>query len=98
MNTCSFTIHFKIISVCSKVFVKCKATILSNPHNYPSNDSGRITNTELQLERILLKFHYIEEEHDMCKGQLKHVDMSVRTKRYLRFGAYVCSKLEWHTN
>ena len=38
--------------------------------NYPSDDFDQITNTKLWLERILLKFQYIEEEIDMCKGQL----------------------------
>ena len=38
-----------------------------SPHSYPSNDSDRITNDiELWLERILVKFQYI----DMCKWEL----------------------------
>ena len=43
---------------------------LFNPRKYPSNDNDRATNTELWLERILLKFQYIEEGSDMCKGEL----------------------------
>ena len=42
----------------------------STLHNYPSDDCDRITNTELWLERVLLKFQYIEEENDMCKEEL----------------------------
>ena len=43
---------------------------LFNPCNYPSNDSDRITNTELWLERMLLKFQYTREESAMCKEEL----------------------------
>ena len=32
-NTCPITIHFKTISVCSKVFVECNAAKLFNPRN-----------------------------------------------------------------
>ena len=46
------------------------ATKFFSPRNYPSNDSDRITNTELWFESIWLKFHYIEEESDICKGEL----------------------------
>ena len=46
------------------------AAKLLSPRNYPSDDNDRITNTELWLKRILLKFQYNEEESDMCKGEL----------------------------
>ena len=38
-------------------------------------------------------FQYTKEESDMCKGEFleftEHVNMSMRTKRYLRLDAYV---------
>ena len=40
-----------------------------SPHNYPSDDSDQITNTELWPEKILLKFQYTEEENDICKAK-----------------------------
>ena len=46
------------------------ATKLFSSCNYPSNDYDQITNIELWLERILLKFQYIDEEIDICKGEL----------------------------
>jgi hypothetical protein len=61
----------KIISVSSKVFVECNTTNFFSPCNLSSNDSDHITNTELWLGRLLLlKSQYIEEENDMCKGEL----------------------------
>ena len=35
-----------------------------------SDDNDLITCIELWLERILLKFQNIEEERDMCKGEI----------------------------
>jgi len=48
------------------IFYRAK---FSSPHNFPSDDSDRITNTELWLKKILLKFQSTEES-DMCKGEL----------------------------
>ena len=46
------------------------ATKLFSPHNYPNNNNDQITNTELWLGRILLKYQYTKEESDMFKGEL----------------------------
>jgi hypothetical protein len=73
MNTCPFTIHFKIIKACSKVFVECNASKLFSPYTDLSNGSDQITNTELWLERIFLRFQYTEEESDMCRGELLEI-------------------------
>ena len=53
------------------------AAKLFSPRNYPSDDSDRITNTELWLKRILLKFQYTEE-NDMCKGELVEFTETLR--------------------
>ena len=102
MNTCPFTIHFKIVNACSKVFVECNAAKLFNPRDYPSDDNDQITNTELWLERILLKFQYTEEESDMCKGELLEFTETLRheCENKTIFEAWrICgSNLEWHTN
>jgi hypothetical protein len=78
------------------------ATKVFSPRNYPRNDSGRITNTELWLERILLKFQYIEEESDMCKGELLEFTGTLQheCENKTIFEAWrICgSNLEWHTN
>ena len=64
-----------------------------DPHNYPSNDSDRITNIELWLERMLLKFQYTKEESDMCKGEFLEFTETLQhkceNKQYLRLGVYV---------
>jgi hypothetical protein len=69
------------------------AAKLFSPCNYPSDDSDRITNTALWLERILLKFQYIEEEKDMCKGELLEFTETLQheceNKTIFRLGAYV---------
>ena len=49
-----------------------------SPRNYPNDDSDQITNTELWLESILLKFQYTEEENDMCKGELLEFTETLR--------------------
>ena len=75
---------------------------LFSPRNYPSDDSDRITNTELWLERILLKYQYTEEEKDMCKGELLEFTETLRheCENKTIFEAWrICgSNLEWHTN
>ena len=49
------------------------------PCNYPSTNNDRITNTELWLERILLKFQYTEEEEsEKCKGELLEFTETLR--------------------
>jgi hypothetical protein len=102
MNTCPYTIHFKIISACFKVFVECNAPKLFSPHNYPSNDSDRITSTELWLGRILLKFQYTKEESDMCKGELLEFTKTLRheceNKTIFEAWCICCNNLEGHTN
>ena len=78
------------------------AAKLFSPRNYPSDDSDRISNTELWLERILLKFQYIEEESDTCKGE--HLEFTETLRHECEnktiFEAWrICgSNLEWHTN
>ena len=78
------------------------AAKLFSPCNYPSDDSDRITNTALWLERILLKFQYIEEESDMCKGELLEFTGTLQheCENKTIFEAWrICgSNLEWHTN
>ena len=64
-----------------------------NPRNYPNNDSNRSTNTELWLERMLLKFQYTKEKSNMCKGELLEfieiLQHECENKPYLRLGVYV---------
>jgi len=43
------------------------ATKLFSSCSYSSDDSDRIINTKLWLERILMRFQYIKEESDMYK-------------------------------
>ena len=78
------------------------ATKVFSPCNYPSNDSGRITNTELWLERILLKFQYMEEESDMCKGEplefTETLQHECENKTIFEAWRICGSNLEWHTN
>ena len=73
--------------------IQCDQTF--QPSNYPNDVSDRIINTELWLERILLKFQYTEEGVTCVRENSwnlwKHFDMSVRTKCYLRLGAYVAT-------
>ena len=102
MDTCPFTIHFKISSACSKVFVDSNATKFFSPLNYSNDDSDQITNTELWLKRILLKFQYTKEESDMCKGELLEFTETLQHEfeNETKFEVWhICgSKLEWHTN
>jgi hypothetical protein len=78
------------------------ATNFFNLHNYSSDDSDRILNTKLWLERILLKFHYTKEENDMCKGEL--MGFTETLQHECEIGTIfkdwrICgSNLEWHTN
>ena len=85
--------HFKIISVCFKVFVECNATKIFSPCNYPSDNSDQITNTKLWLKRILLKFQYTEEQSKMCKGELLGFTQTLQheceNKTHSKFGTYV---------
>ena len=71
------------------------------PHNYPSNDSDQITNTELWLKRILLKFQCTEES-DMCKGELLEFTETFRQEcenKMICEAWPICgSNLKWHTN
>ena len=75
---------------------------LLSPRNYPSDDSVQVTNIELWLERILLKFQYTEEESNMCKGELleftKTLQHECKIKPIFEVWRICGSNLEWHKN
>ena len=79
------------------MFVECNVGKLSSPHNYSSNDSDRITNTKLWLERILVKFNTLKKKVTFVEFMetLKH-----ECENKMIFEAWrICGgNLEWHTN
>ena len=76
----------RIVHALNDHFSDCPILNVTNhiiPCHYLSDDSERITNTEIRLERILLKLQYTIEESNMCeysRNLRNHFDMSVRKK------------------
>ena len=86
----------KVVHVLNDCFLDLlvfNAMKLFNYHQNISDDSDWITNIELWLEMIPVKFKYTTKKSDMCKGELlqfkEPYNISVRTKQYLRLGMYV---------